>query len=427
MRLLRRSASGNVLILLCAMYLITYVDRVNVASAAAAFKSELGLTNTELGLAFSAFGYPYLVFQVAGGWFGDRFGARWTLAICGVVWATATILTGLVGSLAALIAARVLLGLGEGATFPVATRAMASWLPGEKAGFAQGITHASARIGNAITPPLVVTLIALVTWRGSFVAIGLVSLMWAIVWAWYFRDDPRTHSGTQPHELSGLPQQRARGVRPPVPWRKLVRRMAPVIFVYFCYGWTLWTFLSWLPQFMLHQYNLKLSDSALFSSLVFFGGVVGDALGGFVSDWLLRRTGSLRRARRDLVIFGMAGSLACSVPILFLHSPLAAALCLSCTFFFAELTIGPMWAIPMDIAPQFAGTASGLMNTGSALAAILSPMIFGVVIDQTGSWTLPFIGTMGLMLIGLLTAFAMRPEIRFDADTASPKVVSAIA
>ena len=154
---------------------------------------------------------------------------------------------------------------------------LASWLPGEKAGFAQGITHASARIGNAITPPLVVTLIALVTWRGSFVAIGLVSLMWAIVWAWYFRDDPRAHSGTQPHDVADLPKPRARGVRPPVPWRKLVRRMAPVIFVYFCYGWTLWTFLSWLPQFMLHQYNLKLSDSALFASLVFSGGVAGGA------------------------------------------------------------------------------------------------------------------------------------------------------
>ncbi|HEY1411377.1 MAG TPA: MFS transporter, partial [Rhodopila sp.] len=116
----RFSASGNVLLLLCAMYFITYVDRVNVASAAGAFKSELGLSNTQLGLAFSAFGYPYLLFQVIGGWFGDRFGARWTLTICGIVWAVATMMTGLVDGLFSLLAARVLLGLGEGATFPVA-------------------------------------------------------------------------------------------------------------------------------------------------------------------------------------------------------------------------------------------------------------------------------------------------------------------
>ena len=93
-----------------------------------------------------------------------------------------------------------------------------------------------------------------------------------------------------------------------------------------------------------------------------------------------------------------------------------AAVCLAGTFFFAELTIGPMWAIPMDIAPAHAGTASGLMNTGSALAAILSPLVFGWVIDSTGNWTLPFIGTMGLMVVGLLSAFAMRPDAHFAPE-----------
>ena len=189
--------------------------------------------------------------------------------------------------------------------------------------------------------------------------------------------------------------------------------MAPVTFVYFCYGWTLWTFLSWVPQFMLHNFNLDLKNSAVFSTLVFFGGVVGDALGGVVSDGLLKRTGSLTRARRDLVVFGMAGSLLCSLPILFVHDPLVAAICLSGTFFFAELTIGPMWAIPMDIAPHFAGTASGVMNTGSAFAAIVSPVVFGLVIDATGNWTLPFLGTMVLMAVGIAAAFTMRPDRTF--------------
>jgi MFS family permease len=194
--------------------------------------------------------------------------------------------------------------------------------------------------------------------------------------------------------------------------------MAPVTFVYFCYGWTLWTFLTWVPQFMLHAYNLKLSDSALFSSLVFFGGVLGDALGGLVSDWLYRRTGSLIRARRDLVIFGMIGSFICSAPVLFVTDPMLAALALGGAFFFAELTIGPMWAIPMDIAPTYSGTASGFMNSGSALAAIVSPVVFGVVIDKTGNWSLPFYGTMGLLAVGVVAAFAMRPDRTFAAEPA---------
>ena len=414
--ILRRSASTNVLLLLCAMYFITYIDRVNVSSAAEPLRTELGLSNTQLGLAFSAFGYPYLLFQIAGGWFGDRFGARWTLTVCGAVWAVATMLTGAVGGLYSLLAMRVLLGLGEGATFPLATKAMSTWLPGGKSGWAQGITHACARLGNAITPPLVVLLVVYVGWRGSFVAVGALSLLWVLAWVWYFRDDPRTHGGMTDADLARLPPPKPPGRSNPVPWGPLMRRMAPVIFVYFCYGWTLWTFLSWVPQFMLHNYHLNLKNSSLFSSLVFFGGVIGDALGGFVSDLIYRRTGSLIQARRNLVVFGMAGSLLCSIPILLTGDATIAAICLSGTFFFAELTIGPMWAIPMDIAPAHAGTASGLMNTGSALAAILSPLIFGIVIDQTGNWTLPFVGTMGLMLVGLLAAFAMRPDNRFSDD-----------
>ena len=413
MRLFRTGARGNVLILLCAMYFITYIDRVNVSSAAASFKSELGLNNTELGFVFSAFAYPYLVFQIIGGWFGDKFGARWTLTICGIVWAAATVLTGLAGGLTSLVLARMLLGLGEGATFPVATRAMSAWLPENKLGFGQGITHACARIGNAITPPLVVALIAVATWRGSFVLLGVASFFWALIWGWYFRDNPGSHAGISDADLAALPTPRAKGSRKPIPWGPLLKRMAPVTFVYFCYGWTLWTFLTWVPQFMLHNFNLDLKNSALFATLVFVGGVLGDALGGVVSDFLLTRTGSLTRARRDLVVFGMGCSLLCSLPILFVHDPLVAAICLSGTFFFAELTIGPMWAIPMDIAPHFAGTASGVMNTGSAFAAIVSPVVFGLVIDATGNWTLPFIGTMGLMAIGLVAAFSMKPDRAF--------------
>jgi len=422
MAIRRVSASGNVLLLLCAMYFITYMDRVNVSTAAGAFKSELGLSNTQLGLAFSAFAYPYLACQVVGGWVSDRFGARRTLTACGLIWAGATILTGFVGGLWSLILARMLLGLGEGATFPTATRAMSSWLPGGKSGWAQGITHAAARLGNAITPPFVVLLISAVSWRGSFVVMGLVSLVWVAVWAWYYRDDPLTHPGVGPADIARLPPPRpAAASRAPTPWRPLLRRMAPVTFVYFCYGWTLWTFLTWVPQFMLHAYNLNLKDSALFASLVFAGGVAGDALGGWVSDALLRRTGSLIRARRDLVILGMVGSFVCSAPVLFVTDPALAALSLGGAFFFAELTIGPMWAIPMDIAPAYSGTASGLMNSGSALAAILSPLVFGVVIDATGDWSLPFYGTMALLAAGTAAALWMRPDQTFAADAAAAR------
>ncbi|MGN6317106.1 MFS transporter [Trinickia sp.] len=413
-----RRATMRVLLLLCVMYLITYVDRVNVSTAASAFGAELHLTHTQIGFVFSAFAYPYLIIQVAGGWVGDRFGPRRTLAICGIVWAGATILTGLATGFASMIAARLLLGLGEGATFPTATRAMSNWLPASQRGFAQGITHAASRIGNAVAPPLIVSLMVATSWRGAFIVTGVVSLAWALVWGWYFRDDPRDHPRITEGECEQLATYSGNKARTPAPWRQLFARMIPVTAVYFCYGWVLWLFLSWLPQYFLHNYHLELRKSALFASGVFFAGVIGDWLGGWVTDAILRRTGNVRVARNVMVGVCMLLTLCSLAPILFLSniSITLAALCLSAGFFFNEMTIGPMWAVPMDIAPKHSGIASGIMNCGSALAAIVSPVIGGWLIDTTGNWNLPFVVSMALMAIGIVLSFVMSPDRSLDTD-----------
>ena len=171
MSLRKPRATDLVLCLLCLMYLITYIDRMSLATAAEPIRNEFKLNNTQLGYAFSAFGYAYLPLQIIGGWIADRFGARKPLTIAGVVWALSTMLTALTTGLAALFGVRLLLGIGEGATFPTATRAMANWTRAGRRGYAQGITHSFARMGNAIAPPLMVALMAALTWRGSFVAL----------------------------------------------------------------------------------------------------------------------------------------------------------------------------------------------------------------------------------------------------------------
>jgi sugar phosphate permease len=342
----------------------------------------------------------------------DRFGARMALTFSAIIWGTATLLTGKANGLTALVSARLLLGFGEGATFPTATRVMSDWLPIGRRGFGQGVTHASARLGNALTPPIVAWLIASVTWRGSFIILGIVSLAWAVAFGLYFRDDPAAHPAITSSELEKLPDYSAkqRSKSRSVPWMSLMWRMLPVAAVYFCYAWTLWLYLAWIPSYFLHSYGLKLQNSALFSAGVFFAGVVGNTLGGVVSDHILTRTGSRNKARRNLVVFGFLCSLAFMLPLLFSQNLTWAAVCLSLAFFFSEFTIGPLWAIPMDIAPRFAGSASGLMNTGTAFAAIISPLVFGFVIDKTGNWDLPFIGSIGLLLLGAILAFWMKPE-----------------
>jgi MFS family permease len=409
-------ATTNVLGLLCAMYFINYIVRVNVSTAAAVFQPELHLSSTEVGLVFSAFAYPYLAFQVAGGWVADKFGARRSLTVFAIVWSSATILMGLANSLSGLVLGRVLLGIGVSA-LPVATRAMSNWTPAEERGFAQGITHAFARLGNAITPPLVAWLILLVDWRGSFVVIGSISLLWAVVWGVYFRDDPAEHKKITEYDLERLPKKRVKSVAK-VPFMRLAARMMPVTLVYFCYGWTLWFFLAWIPSYFLHSYNLKLASSALFASSVFLAGTCGDFLGGLASDRIFKRTGSRTQARRNIIVFGFLMSTVFMAPVLMVHDLTVVVLSLSVAFFFAEFTVGAFWAIPMDIAPRYSGFASGIMNSGSALAAIVSPLIGGMIVDRTGNWELTFVAGVALLLVGAVGAFWMKPDEELDEPIA---------
>jgi MFS family permease len=412
----RLSVSNTVLLIICLMYLILYVDRVNISTAAPLIKAELNLSNTQLGLAFSAFAYPYALFQLIGGYIGDKFGPRWTLFVCGLIVCAATAATGAVGGLASLFAARLALGIGEGATFPTATRAMAAWVPERSWGFAQGITHSSARIGNAVTPPLIALLVGLVSWRGAFVVLALFSLLWVVLWLWYFRDVPAAPPLTA-EELATLPARgRAGGSSEPVPWLKLFRRMLPVTAVDFCYGWTLWLFLSWIPSFFYQNYQQNLMQSAFYSAGVFLAGVIGDTLGGVVSDRILHRTGDRTAARRNVIVAGMLGGFLFLIPVILVRDVNIAAISLAAAFFSVELVVAPIWAVPMDIAPKYSGSASGMMNFGFGVAGIISPFVFGYLIDRTGSWTLPFAGSICLLLLGAALAFRMHPDRPFEVE-----------
>jgi sugar phosphate permease len=405
-------ASRNVLSLLCILYLILFVTRVNIATAAPLIKTDLGLSNTQLGLAFSAFAIPYALFQLIGGWIGDKFGPRLTLSACCALVGLSTMLTGAASGFVSLFALRLALGFAQGAAFPTATRAMSTWIPARAWGFAQGITHSFGRIGNAVTPPLMAGLLLLVTWRRSFVIVGFASLFWVVAWAWYFRNDPREHRAMAAGDLAALPGSSSRN-RPAIPWLRLARRILPVTLVDFCYGWTLWLFLSWIPAFFFENYHLNLGASALYSAGVLLAGVIGDTVGGIATDRVLQKTGSLLLARRSVIVTGFGGAFLFLFPVVLVHNLLLTAVCLSLAFFFAELIVAPIWAVPMDIAPRYAGSASGMMNFGFGLAGLVSPSSFGYLVDRTGSWVFPFICSMLLLLVGAALAFRLRPDQAF--------------
>jgi len=412
-RKLKLTPPGIVLAVLCGMYFLYFVNRTNLAIAGPEIAADLGLNNVQLGLAFGAFGIPFALLQPVGGAIGDRIGPRLTLAICALIVCAATGWIGAADGFFSLYCARLLLGIGEGAAFPTATRAMSAWTPRHRWGFAQGITHTFSRVGNAATPLIVAGLIAIFSWRIAFFLLVPITLAWAAVWFWYFRDNPRPYPSATSELLARLNACACETSKPAIPWVALGRRIAPLTAVDFCYGWFLVVFQTWIPNYFVQNYGLNLAKTALFSPSVLFAGVIGDTFGGLLTDAVLHRTGRIVLARRGVIVLGFLGACLFMIPVVFTANLVVATVCLSLAFFFAELIVAPIWAASMDMAPGYAGTASGMMNFGFGLASIVSPMFFGYTIQRSGSWTIAFSVSIALLLLGALLASFLRPDKPF--------------
>ena len=416
-------ATRNFLGLLVLMHFILFIDRVNLAAAAPVIQQDLGLSNIALGVAFSAFNYAYAPFQLVGGWFADRFGARRTLTVCGLTWSITTIVTGAVTGLASLFAVRLVLGMGEGSTLPAATRALSKWTSLASRGTAVGITHAAGRLGAGASAPIVAFLITWFSWRFSFVVLGTLSAFWALLWWWYFHEDPRQHPRITGAELAALPaaDPATQAGSGPVPWRRLVPRVAPLMIIYFCQGWTGWLFVTWMPSLLQKNYGLDLKKSSFSYAAMLFCAMIAELLGGGVTDYLLRRTGNLQIARSLLIAVSWGFVVAGLVPAILVHDLVIGLAGFTVALFFLGVAIAPLWTATMDIAPNYAGSSSALMNAAGAVAGIVSPVAFGWILDRTGSWTTPFAFSVGLLLFAIVMTYWIRPDRPIEAV---PKVGS---
>jgi MFS family permease len=371
-----------------------------------------------MGLVFSAFALPYAFLQMPGGWLGDRFGARRTLAWLGGIWTAATVATGAAGGMGTLVASRLALGAGESAAFPTATTAMSRWLPAQLRGTGQGLVHAASRLGSAGAPLLVGAIIAATSWRVSFYVVAGLSLVWVVVWLAYFRDRPKDHQAVTSVELEELDRgDAATERRTGTPWRTVVPALLPVAVVDFCYGWLLWVYITWLPTVFQSSFGLDIGSYALYTSLVLAAGALGDLVGGWLADDLMRRCRSRRTARLLPLVIGLGGSLVALVPALLVHELVAVTVSLAVAYFLLELTNSTLWALPMDMVPEHAGAASGFMNTGFGLAGTLSPLVFGVLLGATGgNWRVPLTLSLVLLVVGIAVSFLIKPHRRIPVD-----------
>ena len=191
------------------VYAITYMDRTAIGSAVPSIQKEFAFTLVTMGWILASFRWAYALFQIPGGWLGDRIGPRRALTLIVTWWSVFTSLTALAWNAPSMITIRAVFGVGEAGAFPIATRSLSRWMLPSERGYAQGITHAGSRLGAALTPPLVVFLITAYSWRAPFVVFGGLGLLWSLVWFVYYRDTPEQHHGVNPAELELIHSARA--------------------------------------------------------------------------------------------------------------------------------------------------------------------------------------------------------------------------
>jgi MFS transporter, ACS family, glucarate transporter len=416
-------ARYRVLFLGFLMALITYLDRICISVAAPDISRDLGLTNMQMGYVFSIFALSYAIFELPSGWLGDRIGQRKVLTRIVGGWSLFTVLTGLAWSYHALLAMRFWFGAAESGAFPTLARALARWFPQHERARANGVGWMGARLGGSLAPPLAALLIGAAGWRATFGLFGALGIAWCLVfWRWY-RDDPKDHPDVNPLELAHIvgraprpaegPQARPAGA----PWLRIISSgtMWALFGMYFCSAYGFYFLSTWLPTFLMKDHGLSLQRSGFYAALPLGAGALGCLCGGALSDWLVRRTGNLKWARRSIAIsgfvlaalgFALAGTA---------HQGITAALWLAFAEGTYDLSLPVSWATVVDVGGRFGGTTGAFMNMASSISAMISSVTAAWLAGTFGSFNAMLATAAAIYFLGGLLWLLIDPTVSVSA------------
>jgi MFS family permease len=410
-------ARGRVLAFAFFLAVVTYLDRICISAAAPAIMRDLHLTVLQMSAVFSAFTLAYSLFEIPSGWLGDVVGPRRVLTRIVVWWSAFTMLTAAARGYGSLVTIRFLFGAGEAGAFPNVARTFSRWFPPGERGRANGILFLGTRVGGMLSAPIALAVIANWGWRASFVAFGMLGLVWAGAWFTWYRDEPAEPEGINDEELAqirsaeNLALQRAgRTFAPHTPWAALLRspNLYAICAMYFAFGYGLFFYFTWLPTYLISVLGFSVFSGGLFAALPFVLAGFADLTGGWLTDRLSRRHG-LRVGRCYL---GCAAFSTCAAFVFASTQPLppaAKAVLLACALASADLALSACWAVPLDVAPDHAGVITGFMNTIGNLGGLLCPLVIGLAVERWSSWRFPFYVTAAVYASGGLAWLAIDP------------------
>ncbi len=388
-----------VLTLLGLLSVITYLDRICISVAGPRMQDELGLSPQQWGWVLSAFIVAYGVFEIPSGALGDRVGHRRVLMRIVLWWSLFTSLTGAAWSYASLLVTRFLFGAGEAGAYPNMAGSVGRWFPPVERARAQGIIWGASRVGGALSPWIVVPLMALVGWRATFVVFGAVGMVWAAVWFAWYRDRPAQQPGITPAELAEIGGD-APVDHVAVPWARLFRsrQLWLIMAMYWCYVWGSMFYLTWFPTYLVKGRGLTEAEMGVFAALPFILGATGNFVGGSLCDRLSRRFG-LARGRRLVGATALALSALFLVGVASTTGKITGVVLLALGFGIMDCMLPAAWAICVDLGGRYAGAVSGAMNTAGQAGGFVCTVLFGYLVNAFGNYDTPIFIIAGMVMV----------------------------
>ncbi len=395
-----------VVFLAALLAMVTYLDRACIATLAPNIMRDLELTKGQMSWIYSAFALAYAAFEIPTAWWADRRGTRQVLTRIVIWWSAFTIATAAVFNFTSMLVIRFLFGTGEAGAWPSVARTFSRWIPKSERGTVQGLFFAGAHLAGGLTPLLVVWLTQTMHmhWRAVFVLFGLTGLVWAVVWYWWFRDEPGEHRQVNEAERNLIIADRA-----PCSdqhegwayWKKLFghRNTLPLCLMYFPNSFAFYFCLTWLPTYLKERHGFDAMQLGFFAGLPLILSIAGDLFGGVTTDMVTKRFG-LRIGR--CVIGATAYLLAGGSMVLagLVHQPMLAASLIALAVAAIMFTLGASWSTCLDIGGNHAGVVSAAMCTSGAIGAVLSPLMVTWLLRLFGSWNAPLYVMGALLLMG---------------------------
>ncbi|MEC7932316.1 MAG: MFS transporter [Pseudomonadota bacterium] len=403
----RTRARIGILALISIATLLNYMDRAVMGVAAPSLTAELQISPEMMGFIFSAFSWTYAAAQIPGGLLLDRFGTRITYAGSLILWSFFTLLHGIAGNVAMLFGFRLALGVAEAPCYPCNSRILSSWFPQDERARANSVYAVGQYAGLAFFSPLLFWIVGSFGWRALFLIAGGMGVAVGLVMYARYRD-PGESARVNQAELDyiraggGLTATRQESAAP-FSWanvRTLLarRQILGASIGQFCGNSTLVFFLTWFPTYLATERGMDWLKSGTFAVLPYIAASAGVLLGGQVSDLLIRRTGSANIGRKLPIVAGLL--LASTIVAANFVESNTLVIAIMSIAFFGQGMVNLGWTLISDVAPrQFVGLTGGVFNLCANLAGIVTPIVVGLIVGQTGSFygALAFIGILALI------------------------------